>query len=133
MSEQNAGIVRGMYEAFGRGDIATVMGALAPDIEWMEAENFIYDDGNPYIGPNAVLEGVFMRIGVDWEGFVVAPLDVHDAGETIIGRGYYSGTYKKNGKQVRAQFAHVFTFKDGKVAKFQQYTDTAQFREATVS
>jgi ketosteroid isomerase-like protein len=131
MSEQNVNVVKGMYNAFGTGDIPTIIEALAPDVEWLEAENFIYADRNPYIGPNAVLEGVFMRIGAEWEGFVVSPNGVLDAGETVIGHGYYSGTYKKNGKQVKAQFAHFFTFKDGKVAKFQQYTDTAQFMQAT--
>jgi ketosteroid isomerase-like protein len=130
MSEQNASVIRGLYEAFGRGDIPGVLGALDAQIEWLEAENFIYAEGNPYIGPAAVLEGVFMRIGAEWEGFTVSPKEVLDAGETIVGHGYYSGTYKKNGRKVRAQFAHVFSLRDGKVVRFQQYTDTAQFLQA---
>jgi ketosteroid isomerase-like protein len=131
MSEQNVNAVKAMYDAFGRGDVPHIINALAPDIEWLEAENFIYADGNPYIGPNAVLEGVFMRIGADWDGFTVAPGGFHDAGETVVAHGYYSGTYKKNAKHVKAQFAHFFTFRDGKIGKFQQYTDTAQFKQAT--
>ncbi len=127
MSEENVKVVKGMYEAFGRGDIPAVIAALDQNIEWLEAENFIYDDGNPYVGPNAVLEGVFMRIGTDWEDFTVSPEGILDAGETVVGHGYYSGTYKKNGSRVRAQFAHLFTFRGGTVVKFQQYTDTAQF------
>lgn len=130
MSDQNVSIVRGMYEAFGRGDIPAVLAAMDSEIEWHEAENFIYADGNPYIGTNAVLQGVFARIVAEWENFAVAPEEVLDAGDTVVGRGYYSGTYKKNGKSVKAQFAHVFTFRNGKVAKFQQYTDTAQFARA---
>jgi hypothetical protein len=130
MSQQNVNIVRGMYEAFGRGDIAAVIAALDPQVEWLEAESFIYADGNPYIGPQAVLEGVFMRIGTEWDGFAVSPKEILDAGETVIGHGYYSGTYKKTGKSVRAQFVHMFTIRDGKVVKFQQYTDTAQFLRA---
>lgn len=95
----------------------------------MGGRDFIYADGNPYVGPEAVMAGVLMRIGDEWEEFAVAPKEVLDAGETIIGHGYYSGTYKKNGERVRAQFAH-FTYRDGKVAKFQQYADTAQFLQA---
>lgn len=71
-----------------------------------------------------------MRIGNEWDGFTVAPKEVLDAGDTVIGHGYYSGTYKKSGKNVWAQFAHFFSFRDGKIIKFQQYTDTAQFQEA---
>jgi hypothetical protein len=74
-----------------------------------------------------------MRIGAEWDGFKVSPKEILDAGETIISHGYYSGTYKKNGKSVRAQFAHLFTIVDGKVAKFQQYTDTAQFLQVVGS
>lgn len=121
--------VQGMYDAFGKGEIATVIAALDPQVEWREAENFIYDDGNPYIGPDAVLTGVFMRIGTEWEAFAVSPKEVLDAGDTVIGHGYYSGTYRKTGKQARAQFAHFFTFRDGKIVKFQQYTDTQQFKQ----
>jgi len=131
MSAESVNIVRGMYAAFGRGDIATVVAALNPKVEWWEAENFIYADQNPYVGPNAVLEGVFMRIANEWENFVVSPEEVLDAGDTAIGYGYYSGTFKGNGKKVRAQFAHFFTFSEGKIVKFQQYTDTAQFLQAT--
>ena len=131
MSQENLEVVRSMYDAFAKGDIPTIIGALDAEVEWWEAENFIYDDGNPYIGPDAVLNGVFARIGAEWEGFAVSPREVLDAGDTIIGHGYYSGTYKRNGKQARAQFAHFFTFRGGKVARFQQYTDTAQFRQVT--
>jgi ketosteroid isomerase-like protein len=101
--------------------------------KWWEAENFIYADTNPYVGPDTVLEGVFMRIVKEWEGFTVTPKEVLDAGDTVIGHGYYSGTYKKNGQTVRAQSAHFFTFRDGKVIKFQRYTDTAQFLRAVTS
>jgi ketosteroid isomerase-like protein len=130
MSAENVNKVRSMYEAFGRGDIPFVLGGLDPNVEWWEAENFIYADTNPYVGPNAVLEGVFMRLGAEWDGFAVSPEDVLDAGDTVIGHGHYSGKYKKTGRDVRAQFAHFFSFRDGKIVKFQQYTDTAQFQRA---
>jgi hypothetical protein len=130
MSEENANVVRGLYAAFASGDVPAIIAALDPRVEWWEAENFIYDDGNPYLGPDAVLKGVFMRIDAEWEGFAVSPKEVLDAGETVIGHGHYSGAYKQSGRQVRAQFAHFFTFRDGKIVKFQQYTDTAQFKQA---
>jgi ketosteroid isomerase-like protein len=130
MSEENVNLVRAMYAAFGSGNIPGVLAGLDPQVEWWEAENFIYAEKNPYVGPNEVLSGVFMRLGAEWEGFAVSPKGLLDAGETVVAEGYYSGTYKKTGKPVRAQFAHLFTFRDGKLVKFQQYTDTAQFAEA---
>ena len=129
MSEKTINTVRGMYEAFAKGDIPTIIAALDPEVEWWEADNFIYADANPYIGPDAVLKGVFVRIGAEWDGFAVSPKEVLDAGDTIIGHGYYSGTYKNTGKSVRAQFAHFFTFRNEKIIKFQQYTDTKQWSD----
>jgi uncharacterized protein len=130
VSAENVKTVESMYAAFATGDIPTVLGGLDPKVEWWEAENFIYAEGNPFVGPESVLQGVFMRLAMEWDGFGVAPAGVLDAGDTAIGHGYYSGTYKQTGKQVRAQFAHFFTFRDGKIVKFQQYTDTAQFKDA---
>ena len=63
----NVDVIRGAYDAFAEGDVPAVLSAMAPDIEWNEAENFPYPDGNPYIGPDAVVEGVFTRLGQDWD------------------------------------------------------------------
>lgn len=130
MSQENVNVIRGLYQAFASGDIPVIIAALDPQVEWWEAENFIYADKNPYVGHDAVLGGVFMRIANDWDGFAVSPEEVLDAGEVAIGHGYYSGTHKETGERVRAQFAHFFTFRGGKIVKFQQYTDTAQFMKA---
>jgi ketosteroid isomerase-like protein len=130
MSAENVAIVRALYEAFGKGDIPGVLGKFDQKIEWREAENFIYADRNPYIGPNAILEGVFLRIVSEWNDFTVSPESIIDAGEQVVTLGTYSGTHKKTGKSVRAQMVHVWNMSDGKAVRFQQYTDTKQFADA---
>ena len=130
MSQENLEVIRGMYEAFGRGDVPKVLGQMDQSIEWREAENFIYSDRSPYVGPQAILEGVFMRLGAEWEGFAVIPEEWMDAGNHIVVLGTYSGTRKDTGREVRAQFAHVWGVRGGRVVKFQQYTDTKQFADA---
>ena len=130
MSAENVAIVRALYEAFGKGDIPGVLGKFDQKIEWREAENFIYADRNPYIGPNAILEGVFLRFVSEWTDFTVTPESIIDAGEQVVTLGTYSGTHKKTGKSVRAQMVHVWNMSDGKAVRFQQYTDTKQFADA---
>jgi ketosteroid isomerase-like protein len=130
MSAENVQIVRGVYEAFGKGDVPGVLGRLDGNIEWLEAENFIYADRNPYTGPQAVLDGVLLRFVSDWNGFTVTPESILDAGDQVITLGRYSGTCKATAKGVNAQMVHVWTFSDGKATKFQQYTDTKQFADA---
>ena len=114
--------VQGVYDAFAKGDIPAVLGFLSPDIEWTEAEGFPY--GGTYIGPNDVLEGVFMRLGTEWEGFAAVPVEFIDGGDTVVVLGKYSGTYKATGKSFQANFAHVWKVREGKAVRFVQYVDT---------
>jgi ketosteroid isomerase-like protein len=126
MTQSNVELVRGIYEAFGRGDIPAVLAAMSPDIEWNEAENFAYADGNPYRGPDAIVGGVFARLGGEWDGFAAVPEEYFDAGETVIVVGRYRGTYKATGAAMDAQMAHIWRTRDGKAMRFQQLTDTLQ-------
>jgi ketosteroid isomerase-like protein len=124
-------VVKELYEAFARGDVAHVLGQFAPDVVWNEAESFPYADRNPYVGPQAVLEGVFLRLGTEWDGFSVHLEQIVGSDDTAVGLGRYRGTHKATGVAVDAQFAHVWSVSGGKITRFQQYTDTAQFRDAT--
>lgn len=127
---QNSQIVESFYAAMGRGDIPFVIGTLDPQIVWHEAENFIYADKSPYVGIDALLSGLFARLGGEWEGFSAVPEQIIDGGDTVVALGRYGGIYRTTGAKVNAQFVHVFRFKDAKIAGFQQYTDTAQFKDA---
>jgi ketosteroid isomerase-like protein len=129
MSQENVQVIRGLYEAFGKGDVATVLEQMDQRIEWREAENFIYADRNPYVGPQAVLDGVFMRFGADWAAFTMTPEEWLDAGNHVVVLGTYSGTHKATGREVRAQFAHIWAVRGRRVVRFQQYTDTKQFAD----
>ena len=131
MSQENLQIVRGIYEATSRRDIAAMVKALDPKVEWRLADNWIYTDRNPLIGPQAaIVEGPLSRIAVEWEGFSIIPETLLDAGDHVVALGVYTGTYKSTDKQIRAQFAHIWTLARGKVRKLQQYTDTKQFADA---
>ncbi len=118
----NRELIKDLYEAFAKGDVPSVLGAFDENISWTEAEGFMY--GGTYIGPNAVLENVFMKLGTEWEGFSAVPEQIVDGGDNVIGLGNYSGKFLKTGKSVTVPFAHAWTLQNGKVVKFVQYTDT---------
>lgn len=126
MSAANVALIRSMYEAFAKGDAAGVLGRMSPGIVWNEAEGFLYADRNPYVGPDAIGQGIFMRIATEWDGFSVLPEEFLDAGDTVVAMGRYTGKYKKTGRTLSAQFAHVWRVEGGKATRFQQYTDTLQ-------
>lgn len=126
----NSEIIRGMYDSFGQGDLPAVAAAMAPDVEWNEAENFIYADGNPYIGPDAVVEGIFYRVGSEWSGFEVNVDELIESGDRVVALGRLTGRYNATRSPIDAQFAHVWKLENGKVVSFQQYTDTFQVAAA---
>src|SRR6056297_3384927 len=64
-------IVQEIYDAFAVGDGGAVLATFSPDIIWNEAESNSLAEGNPYTGPQAVAEGVFGRIGQEWETFTL--------------------------------------------------------------
>ncbi len=123
-------MMRDLYDALGRGDMPTVLGAMDPNIEWREAEGNPYEPtGQAWHGPDAVVQKLFMRLATEWDGFTVSPLEFHDAGPAVVVEARYTGTYKQTGRELDAQVCHIWTVRDGKVTSFQQYVDTAQLQD----
>ena len=117
-----------LYAAFARGDVPTVLAALAPDISWTEAEGFPY--GGTYVGHEAVLQNVFAKLGSEWDGYAAVPNELIANADTVVALGEYSGTYKATGKSFRAPFVHVWKFSGDRVISFRQHTDTAVVQRA---
>lgn len=129
-TNQNVALIDGLYKAFAIGDIPTVLAGMDPKIEWNEAEGNRYADGNPYIGPDAVLNGVFARIGAEHEYFKLENIQLHDmSNNQVLATLRYDGKYK-DGKAYNAQVAHLWTLKDGKIIAFQQFVDTKKLVDA---
>jgi ketosteroid isomerase-like protein len=127
----NVEMMKGAYEAFGKGDVPAVLGAMDPDIEWREAEGNPYQPtGAAWRGPDAILQNLFIKLATEWDAFTVHPVQFHDAGDTVAVEGRYTGTYKDTGKSMDAQFCHVWKIRDDKVVSFQQYVDTGQWQDA---
>ncbi|MDX6621524.1 MAG: uncharacterized protein QOK36_3910 [Gaiellales bacterium] len=134
--KENTGVskvdtVKDLYGAFAQGDVPTVLAAMSPEIEWREAEGNPYQpSGAAWVGGDAIVENLFMKLGSEWEGFAIHPERFHDAGETVVVEGRYSGKCIATGIDADVQYCHVFTFENDKLARFQQFTDTAQFQKA---
>ena len=126
----NAERVSKLYDAFAAGDMESVLASMDQGIQWSEAENFIYDYGKPLVGTDAVVEGVFAKLGAEWEYWNLEDKNFENLGENkVLVTGRYKAKNKATGKELDAQFAHVLTLKDTLVVNFQQYTDTKQAAE----
>ncbi|MDP3313937.1 nuclear transport factor 2 family protein [Lutibacter sp.] len=127
VNPSNVATIKNLYANFAKGDVPAVLATFDAKIVWNEAENFPYADGNPYIGPDAVLNGVFARVGGEWDYYNLVDIKIHNvSNDMVLATGRYQAKYKKNGAVLNAQMAHLWGFKDGKVISFQQFTDTKQ-------
>ena len=130
LNTDNVSVVSKLYANFGKGDVPAVLAALDSKVVWNEAEGNALADGNPYIGPDAVLEGVFTRVLEDFPNFTLNDIVLHNMeNNQVLATLRYKATMKATGKDLNAQAAHLWSLKDGKIIAFQQYVDTRQLND----
>ncbi|HVE68452.1 MAG TPA: nuclear transport factor 2 family protein [Solirubrobacteraceae bacterium] len=127
MEERNVQVVKDAYAAFGRGDVEAVLGAMTEDVEWNEAESMPYTCRQP--GPQEVAEQIFGPIVQDIEDFSVTPEEIVASGDLVVVICRYRGTGKATGRELDEPAVHVWDMRDGKLARFRQFLDTAKFLE----
>ncbi len=117
------GLVRAFYAALASGDVPTIVALLHPQLEWTEAEGFPYYSGT-WTQPNDVVEKLLVPLMRDWANFSAVPTEFIVQGDKVVSLGAYGGISKATGKVLHAPFAHVWVVADGKLKRFDMYTDT---------
>lgn len=124
-------VVQQFYAAVGTGDMSNAASLMADNVRWMEAENFPLADRNPYVGAQAVHEGVFARLGEVLDDFGVEPGRFIADETSVVMEGRYTGKGKATGQPCNPQVVHIWTVEDGKITTFQQHVDTLAVAIAT--
>jgi ketosteroid isomerase-like protein len=119
-------IVRSFYEKLEAGDAPGALGLMAQDIEWITMWHYKVQGR----GPERVAEGLFKPLMAEWSTFTLVPTEFIADGETVVSLGHFTGVHGTTGKQAEAGYAHVWTIRDGKIARFRQYIDTLAIAEA---
>jgi ketosteroid isomerase-like protein len=126
----NLAAVRTVYDAFGRGDIQTILDACAPNIQWHSGG--VREDFAAF-GARTGLDGVksfFKDVSENNQFSLFEPRDFVASGDKVVAIGHYTMTQKKTGKPVDSDFAHIFTFKGGKCVAWRELNDSAAFYKA---
>src|SRR5215470_4659567 len=124
-TNDNISVVRRLYEAHGNPEI--IRQVLALDVRWEVVAGFPYSD--VYLGLNGVSD-FFTRLFSDFEDWRTEPSEFFESGDHVIAIGAYSAKAKATGKTFKARFAHVWTIRNGMIARLQQVADTAQLARA---
>lgn len=115
----NVALVKRAYEAFARRELRTILSLLDPEVEIHQASEIPW--GGRYTG-HAEAAAFFGKLvqtitsQVTFERFV-------DAGDQVVAIGRTRGTVNATGKTFDVPVAHVWTIRDGLVARVEYYID----------
>ena len=127
---ENTKVVQEAYAAFGRGDVQTILDRLDDHVVWTA----VYGSGPqvPYSGERrgkAVIGEFFKQVAESVTFSRFEPQDFIASGDKVVTLGHYTGT-TSIGKSFDLDWAMVFTLRNGKIARFQEFTDVAAINAA---
>lgn len=130
MAEQeNVQMVQGIYAAFGRGDIPAFLDALTDDVEWVVPG----PSDLPFVGAfhgKQELQKWLGAVGQNLHFQAFEPRKFIAQGDEVVVLVHAEITLPRTNRDIVSSAAHVWTLRDGKVARQQSYEDTAAVADA---
>jgi ketosteroid isomerase-like protein len=125
MSEENVEVVRKAiaYEYYGVGERAEAEAIFGPHV----VLNPI--DEEPSSGFDA-MRADYERWASAFEEFRVTFEEIIDAGDQVVAVAYHQGRGRTSGVNVDTRFYEVYTLRDGKVLRVDEYTEREEALEA---
>jgi ketosteroid isomerase-like protein len=131
MSEQaNVRVVQEAYAAFNRGDVPAILSSLSETVEWIAPG--VEPVAGTYRGRDGAAQ-FFQKVKETVEFSAFEPREYVAQGDRVIALGNYKARAHTTGKSYDCDWVMSFTFRGGKVTKFQEFTDTAAIAEALTS
>lgn len=124
MTDGNLRVVQQIYEAFGRGDVATIMDLLADDVDWASEAD---QDIAPWHGrrTKAEVPAFFQAIGETLDVSEFTPLSFTSNDTDVMTVIRFGFTVRGTGKSGAMDLHHWWRFRDGKVVLYRGTEDTA--------
>jgi hypothetical protein len=121
--------VKEFYAAFIRGDIKRILESVADDVSWeYEAPPELVSAGIRH-SRQEVAE-YFSEIAKLWRDPKLQMTEFFSSGDAVAAFGRFQGTIQSSGIRVDTPLAHYFKFRDGKVVRHVQLSNTASALEA---
>lgn len=122
--EDNVRLIRGLYDAFSRGDIGAVLNSLDPRADLIfEGPKTIPWAGNWH--GRGGWSKFFEALGGAVDEIIVKmdPFAAQD--DKVVAAGRYQARVKLTGKRIDSPLVHLWTIENGLVVRCQELTDTA--------
>jgi uncharacterized protein len=125
-ADDNVKTIESTYEAFGRGDVATILDVLTDDVDWgCESASTEVPWWGIRHGKDAVAD-FFAQLGANSEVLEFTPLAIVGNGDDVLTVVHYRASATKSGKSVDMEIHHHFHFRDGKISRYRGSEDTLQ-------
>lgn len=126
---KNVQTVQHVYSSFLNRDFNSILNFLSNDVEWGEPANPFNPASGTRYGHDGFLE--WLRIGRDAEDILILePKRFLTDNDSVAVVGFTKCLAKPTNKVYETDFVHLFTFRDDKIIKFQEYFDTFVAAEA---
>lgn len=125
-TRSNVEVVRGMYAAMARRDVAAVFSRFAADIELVQSEEVPW--GGTYHGHDGAQE-FFAKLTTAVTSVVTVERFI-DAGDAVVAIGWTRGTVNATGSRFDVPIAHVWNFGEQQVVRVRFYIDNLVMQAA---
>jgi ketosteroid isomerase-like protein len=123
-AQQNKQRVQEAYQLFLKGDIQGVIDRCHDDAEWTSPESDYIPFAGMFRGKQGIAE-FFSKLGANAHPQRFEPQEFIAEGDKVVVLGQATWQVKPTGRSFDTPFIHVFTMRDGKVARFEAHADTA--------
>ena len=128
MSQENVEIVRGICDAYARGDYEASLAALDEEIEFVSPPD-VTGSGRVFHGHQGVREGVASFMGT-WTDYHYEVRNMIDCGDEVLVEGWQRGRGRGSGVEVSEWIYTVWTVHGGSVIRQRMFRDRDQAVEA---
>jgi len=125
----NVDIVRRGYEAFGQGDLDTMLALFTEDISWVTPGPPELPTSGTRRGRQQVAE-FFQTLNTHFEFDEFTPREFIAEGDKVIVLGDEVARSRRTGRTIKMSWCHAFSMRGGLVASFNEYFDTFAVVEA---
>lgn len=123
-SQDNKQLIMQGYQLFQNKDIHGLLALFADDIEWIGAESEHIPFSRTYHGRDQVAQ-FFAEMDQAQEAIRFEPETFIAEADKVVVTGQSAWLVKATGQRYESPWVHVFTVRDGKVVRLQQYNNTA--------
>ncbi len=121
-----AEVVRELYSKLTAGDASGALALMTDDVDWVPMMDYEFEGW----GPQNVLEGMLIPAMNEWVTFILTPGEFVAESDKVVSIGRFHSTHRATGNTVEVNYTHAWDVRDGKIARFRQYIDTAKIEAA---